>query len=323
MDEPEPGGARSVTIAVLTYQRPGQLATLLPELVRQAREQEPPAGVIVVDNDPAGSARQAVEALRLDEVAYLHEARPGIAMARNAALRAAADYDVLVFIDDDETPEPDWLSVMLGAHARLGGAAITGPVLRKHEHEPAPWVRAARVMDRRRFPTGTLMEAAGTGNLLLSLSHVRRHGITFDDELGIAGGSDHLFTKQLRRTGGAIYWCDEAVVHELVPGDRLTGRWTLRRGYRSGSATVRVDLMLADTAATRARVRIAALVGGLGRVVFGAARVGAGLVTANADRKGRGAWTAARGAGLVGGSVGHGYSEYRRRDPGGEPSPRR
>ncbi len=314
MDESESGGAGSAAIAVLTYQRPDQLATLLPELARQARAHEPSAGVFVVDNDPAGSARETVASLRLDEVTYVHEPRPGIAMGRNAALRAAADLETLVFIDDDETPEPDWLSTILRAHARLRGAAVTGPVLRTYEHEPARWVRSARVMDRRRFPTGSVRETAGTGNLLLDLSHVRRHGLTFDDELGLAGGSDHLFTRQLVDTGGTIYWCDEAVVHEFVPQERLTGRWTLRRGYRSGNSSVRVDLMLAGSAAKRARMRVRVLVGGLARVVSGSARVAAGFATADADRKGRGAWTAARGAGLVGGSLGHGYTEYRRRE---------
>ncbi len=236
---------------MLTYQRPATLAALLPELARQARLQGPLARVIVVDNDPAGGAEEVVRSLGLAEVSYVHEPRPGIAAGRNAALRAAADLDILVFIDDDETPEQGWLAALLVTHDRLGGAAITGPVLRTLECEPAPWIRAARVFDRRRFPTGTPVEAAGTGNLLISLEHVRRHDLTFDDELGLAGGSDHLFTKQLRRTGGAIYWCDEAVVHEFVPRDRLTGAWTLRRGYRSGSTSVRVDLMLAGSAAAR------------------------------------------------------------------------
>jgi succinoglycan biosynthesis protein ExoM len=313
VDVPEPCGARPIAIAVITYQRPEPLAALLPELARQARLQGPSARVIVVDNEPAGGAEATVRSLGLDEVSYVHEPRPGIAAARNAALREAADVDTIVFIDDDETPEADWLSALVAAHERLGGAAIAGPVLRRHEREPAPWVRSARVFERRRFPTGTSMEAAGTGNLLISLPHVRRHGLTFDDELGLAGGSDHLFTKRLRRTGGSIYWCDEAIVHEFVPSDRLTAAWTMRRGYRSGATAVRVDLMLAESAAARARVRVRNLAGGLARVVLGSGRVAAGLLTRDADRHGRGAWMAARGAGHVGGSVGHRYVEYRRR----------
>jgi glycosyltransferase involved in cell wall biosynthesis len=315
VDAPEQSGAGSVAVAVLTYQRPDTLSALLPELVAQARRQGPAARVLLVDNDPGGGAEAAVRALGLDEVTYVHEPRPGIAPARNAALRAAAAFDTLVFIDDDETPEPDWLSSLVATHERLGGAAIAGPVLRTHEHEPAAWVRSARVMDRRRFPTGTPMDAAGTGNLLLDLHHVRRHGLTFDS--GLIGGSDHLFTRSLRRTGGAIYWCDEAVVHEFVPRERLTAAWTMRRGYRSGTTTARVDVMLAPSTAARVQVRLRHLLGGLVRVIAATVRIGAGLLTRDADRQGEGAWTLARGAGLIGGSMGHRYSEYRPREPAG------
>lgn len=308
-----PLAAGRVAVGVLTYKRPELVAALLPELVRQAREQPTPVRVVVVDNDPDGGARATVEGLAIPEVTYVHEPRPGIAAGRNAALDEASDVDVLVFIDDDETPEPDWLGAMLDAHTHLGGAAVAGPVLRTHETSPPAWVRSARVFDRRRMPTGTPMEAAGTGNLLVELNHVRRHGLRFDDRLGLAGGSDHLFTKQIRRTGGAIYWCDEAVVHEFVPSSRLTGAWTLRRGYRSGSTNVVVDLMLAADAPERFRVRTRSVVGGVARVVTGAGRAGIGLLGSDPERRGLGAWTMARGAGMVGGAVGHRYVEYRRR----------
>ncbi|WP_182113188.1 MULTISPECIES: glycosyltransferase family 2 protein [unclassified Actinotalea] len=304
--------AGPVVVAVLTYRRPEVLTRLLPELARQARLLGAGTRVLVVDNDPDASARPAVERLAIPEAEYVHEPRPGIAAGRNAALEAATGADVLVFIDDDETPDEDWLATMVAAHRRLRGAAVVGPVLRIHETEPAAWVRWARVFDRRRMATGTPMEAAGSGNLLLDLAHVRRHGLRFADALGLSGGSDHLFTKELRRAGGAIYWCDEAVVREHVPASRLTGRWTMRRGYRSGGTSVLVDLMLARTRREELSVRARALVAGAARVVVGAARALLGVVTRNPEHHGRGAWTLARGAGILGGAVGHTVVEYRR-----------
>lgn len=296
-------------VAVLTFRRPRLLEPLLPELVRQARAHG--ARVVVVDNDPDAGARATVDALGLG-VTYVHEPAPGIAAGRNAALREASDADTLVFIDDDETPDPTWLGELLAAHARLGGAAVAGPVLRDHEVQPSAWVRAARVFDRRRMPTGTPLDAAGSGNLLVDMHHVRRHGLTFDDRLGLAGGSDHLFTRAIRRTGGSIHWCDEAVVREFVPKERLTGRWTMRRGHRSGSTSVRVELLLATGAGERSSVRVRALVGGLVRVVGGAARAALGVVMRRADHQGSGAWALARGTGMIGAALGHGYTEYRR-----------
>jgi succinoglycan biosynthesis protein ExoM len=312
METAQRWGQTSVAIAVLTYRRPQVLETLLPELERQARAQEPPARVIVIDNDPEASARETVHALGLAGTSYVHEPRPGIGAARNTAIRAAHDCRTLVFIDDDEIPDPDWLAALLRAHRHLGGAAISGPVLRTHEREPAAWIAAARVFERRRHPTGTPLEAAGTGNLLVDLEHIRRHQLAFDEELGLVGGSDHLFTKQIRRSGAAIYWCDEATVTEFVPAGRLTGSWTLRRGYRSGSTEVRVALILSTSTYGRAWIRARSITAGLARLGLGASRVLAGTLTRDPDRLGRGAWTAARGAGFVGASLGHRYVEYRR-----------
>lgn len=302
----------SVVVAVLTYRRPALLVPLLPEIARQAARVRPRAEVLVVDNDPDAGARSTVVGLGLAGVTYVHEPVPGIAAGRNAALRHAGDADVLVFIDDDETPAEDWLGTLLTAHRVLGGAAVAGPVVRLHERPPAAWVRAARVFDRRRMATGTPMQAAGSGNLLVDMRHVRRHQLSFDDRLGLAGGSDHLFTRQIRRTGGSIHWCDEAVVTESVPADRLTPRWTLRRGYRSGATEVRIELMLSSGPRERLGIRSRALARGAARVLGGLARVALGLVTRSPEHQGRGAWTAARGAGMVGVVVGRIPVEYAR-----------
>ncbi len=82
----------------------------------------PAIRVLVIDNDPAGSGEAVVSALDSDAVRYVHEPRPGIAAARNRALDEAASYDLLIFIDDDEWPNPTWLQslleVMTGRRAR-------------------------------------------------------------------------------------------------------------------------------------------------------------------------------------------------------------
>lgn len=312
MATPSTPAVTTVAIAVLTFRREPAIVALLPELARQARLVDPPATVVVVDNDPDASARDRIAALALPEVRYVHEPRPGIAAARNAAMDAAGDVDAVVFIDDDETPSDRWLPLMLHAHRRLGGAAIAGRVIRSYEVEPEPWVRAARVFDRRQMPTGTVVEAASTANLLLDMHVVRELGLRFDDSLGISGGSDHLFTRQLSASGHRIHWCDEAVVEDPVPASRLTSHWTLQRGYRSGNTSIIVERLLAGSPRDRATVRTRAAVGGAARVVAGGGRALVGTITRSSNNRGKGLWTLVRGAGMVGGAIGHHYVEYKR-----------
>ena len=86
-------------------------AEVLPALAEQALAQDEPyaVGVLVVDNDPAAGARDAVESFAPRSagvsVRYVHEPQPGISAARNRALAEAASR-LLVFIDDDERPSP-------------------------------------------------------------------------------------------------------------------------------------------------------------------------------------------------------------------------
>ena len=158
-------GALRVTLGVLTYRRPQQLAALLPLLVRQAgelRAQGHSAVVLVVDNDPAGSGRPVVEELASPLVRYVVEATPGIAAARNRVLDEPGAAAVLVFIDDDERPHAGWLRALLETWERTGAAAVAGAVVSEFSGPLDRWIsaggffsaggcpRAARSRSRRR-----------------------------------------------------------------------------------------------------------------------------------------------------------------------------
>ena len=316
----DPQGPR-VVIAVLTYKRPADLATVLPMLVAQATDAAALARVrvLVVDNDPAGSARSTVEAFAADtpgagdtKVEYRNETTPGIAAARNAALAAAAADDVLVFIDDDERPTGRWLVELLTTYRTYGSAAVAGPVISEYEIEPDAWIAAGDFFRRRRLPTGTVLEVAATNNLLLDLRVTRRLGLRFDPGLGLSGGSDTAFTRSLTRAGELMVWCDEAVVTDRVPTARMTRRWVLNRAWRMGNSSTVVDVRLAGGARSRLAARGQGCAKGVPRALGGAARFGVGLVTRSTEQRSRGLRTAARGAGMVAGAFGHVYQEYGR-----------
>lgn len=302
----------STVVAVLTYRRPDQLRLLLPELVRQAAGRAE-IRVLVVDNDPIASGALVAEALGDQAVRYVHEPRPGIAAARNRALDESADDDVLVFIDDDEWPSATWLDSLLDVHDRTPCAAVVGPVVSEFAAEPDAWVAAGRFFDRRRLPTGTQVDVAATNNLLLDLRQVRALGLRFDENFGLSGGSDTLFTRELHRRGGTLVWCDDAVVVDQVPGDRLTRRWVLLRALRSGNSWSRTSITISASAAERARVRLQLTGRGALRAATGVAQFAGGWILRSRPHQARGLRTAARGTGMLSGAYGYVYSEYRRR----------
>lgn len=313
------GPALRVRIAVLTYKRPADIAAALPRLVDQARSVGRSAtsvDVVVVDNDPDGGARSTVEAFAAEHpdvaVHYENETRPGIAAARNRALETATEIDLLVFIDDDERPQEQWLELLVDTYRTHRSAAVVGPVISEYEVEPDAWVRAGNFFDRRRLPTGTPVDVAATNNLLLDMHQIRTHGLSFDEEFGLTGGSDTMFTRTLHEQGGELIWCDEAVVVDVVPAARVTRDWVLRRAFRSGSSWSATSLKLADGPLARTATRLRLSGRGLVRVAGGAARAGLGTVSRSAGQQARGQRTLARGAGMLSGAWGYVYAEYKR-----------
>lgn len=297
-----------VVVAIVTYRRPDDLRTALTAVLPEARASD--AGVLVVDNDPAGSAREVVAAFATDGVEYTSEPTPGIAAARNRAMSTTADSRFVVFLDDDEQPEPGWLQALLATARDSGAAAVAGPVVSVYDVEPDAWVRAGRFFDRRRLPTGTRIDQAATNNLLLD--HDQLDGLRFDPAFGLTGGSDTLFTRTLARRGRRLVWCDEAVVLDRVPVGRIERSWVLRRAFRMSNTGVRVDLVLATGVIARSVVRVRDAARGLTRVAGGGASMLLGALTRSRGRRVRGLRTVVRGAGMVSATVGHVHAEYRR-----------
>ena len=322
-----------LTIAIPTFRRPEDLKRAISGVLGQAAEQ---AGgeiisdveVLVIDNDARGSAREAALAAAADATAvvrtspdepmepggvsvrYVVEERPGVAAVRNRALDETPERDLLIFIDDDEEPEPGWLAALVGLRASTGCQAVAGPVIPVYEVEPEEWVRQGEFFVRKTWPTGTIRPVAASNCLLLDLGFVRRKGLRFDEAFGATGGEDTLFTRRLSAAGGVIRWCDEARVRDHVPASRLARPWILRRQRSHAATSVRVELALAGGGVQPA-IRARAAVGGLVRIVVGTLRTAGGTLIGDPRHAAKGARLLARGRGILAASTGGGvHREY-------------
>ena len=303
-------GRTSVTIGVPTFRRPERLATLLPLLVSRAQELTGEAfvvDVLVVDNDPAESARVTGEGAGAP-VRYVAEPTPGIAAARNRALDEAGT-DLLAFIDDDEQPDDRWLSTLLHTWAEGQPAAVAGRVVATFDGPVDPWVLAGDFWQRPTMPTGSTVPLAACGNLLVDLRQQRALGVRFSARFALGGGEDIQFTRELTRLGGRIVWCDESVAYDPIPPDRATRRWVLRRAWSHGN--VRATVALHDARGRAAWLARARLIGsGLVRTGAGLLRATWGLLTRRQRHQARGLRTSLRGLGMVAGAMGHAFEAY-------------
>ena len=310
------GDTRDLVIAIPTFRRPDALATALSAVREQVDAENDAAGspmhcsILVVDNDPAGSGgRIAAEYA----VRYVIEPRPGIAAARNRAIAECDDARALLFIDDDEVPEPGWLRAMVGMYRSTGSTAVAGRVVTRFPHDVEPWVAASGAFIRPTRAHGQTMGEAATNNLLVDLDGVRRLGLSFDERFGLTGGSDSMFTLQLTRRGGSIRWAEDAVVIEQEDPKRFTRSWVLMRTFRFGNTSARVRIALAPTGVRRSVTRLRALGRGGARVLGGGARWGFGALSGSLRDRARGLRTVSRGVGMMAGAIGYAHDEYGRR----------
>jgi glycosyltransferase involved in cell wall biosynthesis len=311
-----------IVIAIPTFRRPELLAALLAVLPERIAELAPEdrAAVLVVDNDSSGSAAPTVASSPIP-ARFVIETGAGVAHVRNRALDEAdnamravgeAGADALVFIDDDEVPEPGWLRALVDTWRAYDCAAVMGVVRSDLPADLDPWLVATGTFRRATHPTGTEMPAAATGNLLLDLARVRRVGARFDPRLSLTGGEDTLFTRALVRAGERIVWCAESVAVDTVVPERLTRSWARERAYMRGNATVHIALMEASGSARIGVLRCRFALGGAARIFSGGLLRIAGRLASRPDTDAYGWRVLHRGRGMLAAAAGHVHRAYAR-----------
>lgn len=305
---------RKVTIAIPTFRRPDLLAKLfssLPARIEECGDAAYDIEVLVVDNDPDGSAREVAERSPL-LVRYVVEPTPGIAAARNRLLDESQTSDLIAFIDDDEVPRIGWLSSLLDVWQEHRPAAVMGRVISIFDGDVDPWIIAFGAFRRPPHPTGTVLPVAAAGNLLLDMTQIRNLGIRFDESLGLAGGEDTLFSRELTQLGGEIRWCNESETEDLVVAKRLTRTWAKQRAFSLGNAAGRISLILASSRRERGVLRLVYFFGGAARIGIGYVRNRYGKIRKNLSHDARGVRLLYRGRGMVAAAFGRHYNEYQR-----------
>jgi GT2 family glycosyltransferase len=193
---------------------------------------------VVVDNDRAESARPVVMNAAQGvarEAVYCVEPAANIAMVRNRAALASHG-DFIAFIDDDELPDDDWLQQLVTTCRKYDADGVLGPVLPRFVESPPAWLARSGIFDRPRHPTGHVLAGNETrsGNALLRRALFDDAENRFDP--AYAGShEDRDFFMRMMAKGYRFVWCDEAVVHETEPAERMRRRYSLRRALRRGN----------------------------------------------------------------------------------------
>ncbi|ABF41589.1 glycosyl transferase, family 2 [Candidatus Koribacter versatilis Ellin345] len=236
-----------IAVCVATYRRPAQLLRLLNALCALDFHAvvEPEIEIIVVDNDPDSSASSVFRGFRSSRfrISYHPEPRRGISYARNTAITHGNGSDLVAFIDDDEYPSRTWLDALIAAHLEFNAPIVAGPVV---PIVPQPsGSDFAMLLRRLRHPSGTQLQSAGAGNVLISARVLRAMSPTwFDPRFAISGGEDTHFFRRCLAAGFPIVWADDAIVYETVPAARLAPPYLRARARNGANHWTRVEMEL-------------------------------------------------------------------------------
>ena len=205
--------------------------------------------ILVVDNasedDTCTLVSQYSSRINPPKIRYIRENRLGSSWARNAGWQHSIG-NYVVYIDDDEYADENWLSSLLKAFEKTTPtpAVVAGSIFLDWEGKRPDWLPVIlesyySLIDfgpRSRFLTGE--EYPLTANLAVrrDIFHKMRGFRTDLGHVGTrpSGGEDIDFIRQIHSCGELIYYEPEAKVFHFVPKARQTRRWLLWRSYAGG-----------------------------------------------------------------------------------------
>jgi succinoglycan biosynthesis protein ExoM len=308
LNNPQP---TKIAICVITCFRPDGLKRLLNGVAKQkfTKNLAPEIKLVIVDNDAEGSARGVCDefvAHHKIQLVYEIEKQRGIPFARNHSVDIAKnDVDFIAIMDDDEVPAENWLDELMAAQQEFSADILTGPVTPHFVEQPANWLESFFGADN--LSNGQNLhhnyEYAYTSNLFAK-AELFQH-IRFDEQFRSNGADDtHLFM-QVYQKGYKAIWAEKALVTEWLPTSRTNYKWLWQRAYRRGNGFAFCELVQNRSIGTRIQ-----------RFAKGTFRLVQGILTAaiSFGRKAvfvKGIQTSFLGAGMITGSLGSEYQEYR------------
>jgi len=236
------------SICIATYKRPELLNKLIASLIIQRLNNSIELEVIIIDNDKELSAKIIYDKFRNNsKTHFVYDMQPvkNISLTRNVAVKKAKG-DYLLFIDDDEYAEKDWVNKLLNSVEKYFADGAFGKVVPYFNFSPPKWIKDCYVFNRNVNQTG--QQAAGfyTTNTIIKASLLKNLEEPFESKYGITGGSDSKLFSSLKLKGAKFINCSEAITYEFIPSERANIKWLIKRVFRTGNNHSRILISLSD-----------------------------------------------------------------------------
>jgi glycosyltransferase involved in cell wall biosynthesis len=239
-------GNFAYTVALCTHNHVDRLVRTLEDL-RALVMPNSAWELLIVDNGCQDGTPQLLSRFGWPDgwsVRVVREDKLGLSNARNRAIKEALG-EYIIFLDDDETPEPDWLC----AYERLIEAkkpdAFGGRIRVLFEDFRPAWLQdelLGFLGEVNRFESVTPLTEPNTsfygGNFGFRKAVIETVG-AFDPMLGRmgtvnTGGEEVDFYRRLLAARLSVWWTDEAVIYHRIQAAKLSRRYFLDLHFRQG-----------------------------------------------------------------------------------------
>jgi glycosyltransferase involved in cell wall biosynthesis len=236
-----------LSIAICTWNRSALLLQTLESVADSIRASGTNVEVVVVDNNSSDSTAEVSERFVRDgSIRYFHESTAGLSNARNRAVGECRGEWVL-FLDDDVRLDRTFISnylIALEVHSDFD--FFGGPIIPWFEGEKRRWTESVLLQFPWCYscldlgaPSRPLLDHQTPfgANMCIRRSLLEIH--RFSSELGyrhgelIPGEETELFHR-LREAGAKGFWITECGLLHLLPKERNSPRYLLRRAYGQG-----------------------------------------------------------------------------------------
>jgi len=235
--------ADGVSMIVPTFRRPIGLRNALESLQPQNSGNRP-LELILTDNDPDGSAKAYVDkfAAKCDfPVIYVHAQEPGVANARNEALKVARGR-YLAFLDDDQLASENWLIELLTVMKTHDAGLAFSPIYAQSGVDLKFKTQCLKFFSRniQKQTDGPIDEFFGCGSSLLDLQKFTLPSPPFNPQTNETGGEDDLLFSELQKQGAIIVWTQKTFVKENVEDWRMSHNYIRVRSFAYGQGPSRI-----------------------------------------------------------------------------------
>jgi len=236
--------AVDITIVVTTRNRAQMLRKALESLTNLITEEKFSYEILVVDDGSTDDTAKVVKDISNKNskisIRWIYQEASGAGVARNKGIELSQG-EWLLFFDDDQLAEPDWLAELYKTAQKSGAMVVGGPRHLALPDSPPLELgpKSRRILGEQRFIRHPLKDWIFTGNIIVHRSLFPQLG-GFDNTF--FPSTDRDFAGRVAAAGFPISYAPRAVVYHVIPESRIQRAYLRGICLRYGNTSARIYL---------------------------------------------------------------------------------